>query len=137
DSNARYIYLDPEVGGKIAVAEACRNIVVSGAKPLGITDGLNYGNPTDEEVFWQMEKSIDGISEACRTLEVPVVSGNVSMYNQSYGEAIYPTPMIGVVGLFASLDHITPNAFQEAGDAIYVIGEADVDFGGSELQRLI
>lgn len=137
DCNSRYIYLDPEVGGKIAVAEACRNIIVSGAKPIGITDGLNYGNPTNEEVFWQMEKSIDGVSEACRQLNVPVISGNVSMYNQSYGEPIFPTPIIGIVGLFESLDHITPNSFQEAGDVIYVIGKADVDFGGSELQKVI
>lgn len=137
DCNARYIYLDPEVGGKIAVAEACRNIIVSGAKPIGITDGLNYGNPTNEEVFWQMEKSIDGISEACRELSVPVISGNVSMYNQSYGEPIFPTPIIGIVGLFESLDHITPNAFQEAGDAIYVIGKAEAEFGGTELQNIL
>src|SRR5699024_3461915 len=137
DCNARYIYLDPEVGGKIAVAEACRNIVVSGAKPIGITDGLNYGNPTNEEVFWQMEQSIDGISEACRTLDVPVISGNVSMYNQSYGEPIFPTPIIGIVGLFDSLQHITPNAFQEAGDAIYKIGEAEAEVAGSELQRML
>ena len=137
DCNARYIYLDPEVGGKIAVAEACRNIIVSGAKPIGITDGLNYGNPTNEEVFWQMEKSIDGISEACRELSVPVISGNVSMYNQSYGEPIFPTPIIGIVGLFESLDHITPNAFQEAGDVIYVIGKAEAEFGGTELQNIL
>src|SRR5690625_68938 len=89
DSNSRYIYLDPYVGGQIAVAEAMRNIVVSGAKPLGITDGLNYGNPTNEEVFWQMEQSISGISEACRHLEVPVVSGNGWMSDQCYGEPIY------------------------------------------------
>ena len=137
DCNSRYIYLDPEVGGKIAVAEACRNIIVSGAKPIGITDGLNYGNPTNEEVFWQMEKSIEGVSEACRLLNIPVISGNVSMYNQSYGEPIFPTPIIGIVGLFESLNHITPNSFQHAGDVIYVIGEADVDFGGSELQKLV
>ena len=137
DCNSRYIYLDPEVGGQIAVAEACRNIVAAGAKPLAITDGLNYGNPTNEEVFWQMEKSIDGVSEGCRTLEVPVISGNVSMYNQSYGEPIFPTPIIGVVGLFESLDHITPNNFQAAGDHVYVIGETDATFGGSELQQVL
>src|SRR5699024_4043980 len=114
-----------------------RNIVVSGAKPIGITDGLNYGNPTNEEVFWQMERSIDGISEACLELDVPVISGNVSMYNQSSGEAIFPTPIIGIVGLFESLDHITPNAFQQAGDTIYVIGEAEAEFGGSELQQIL
>lgn len=137
DCNSRYIYLDPEVGGQIAVAEAARNIIVSGAKPIGITDGLNYGNPTNEEVFWQMEKSIDGISSACRALEVPVISGNVSMYNQSDGEPIFPTPIIGIVGLFESLDHVTPNAFQQAGDAVYVVGKAEAAFAGSELQFLL
>lgn len=137
DANARYIYLDPKTGGKIAVAEAMRNIVCAGAKPLGITDGLNYGNPTNEEVFWQMEQSIEGISEACRAFDIPVISGNVSMYNQSYGKPIFPTPMIGMVGLIDNLDNITPNSFQQAGDAIYLIGETKVEFGGSELQRLI
>src|SRR5699024_2938675 len=137
DSNSRYIYLDPEVGGQIAVAEACRNIVAAGAKPLGITDGLNYGNPTNEEAFWQMEKSIDGISEGCRTLDVPVISGNVSMYNQSYGEPIFPTPIIGVVRLFESKEDVTPNSFQNAGDKVIVIGETDATFAGSELQGLL
>lgn len=137
DCNARYIYLDPETGGKIAVAEATRNIVAAGAKPIGITDGLNYGNPTNEEVFWQLEKSITGISEACRVLDIPVISGNVSLYNQSYGEPIFPTPIIGIVGLYESLDHITPNAFQNVGDIIYLIGETDVAFAGSELQNLL
>lgn len=137
DSNSRYIYLDPEVGGQIAVAEAARNIVVSGAKPLAITDGLNYGNPTNKEIFWQMEKSIDGISLACKMLDVPVISGNVSMYNQSEGEAIFPTPIIGMVGLFESLEDITPNSFQNAGDLIYMIGETNATFGGSELQKVV
>lgn len=137
DCNSRYIYLDPKVGGQIAVAEAMRNIVASGAKPLGITDGLNYGNPTNEEVFWQMEQSIEGISEACRILDVPVISGNVSMYNQSHGEPIYPTPIIGMVGLIENLEHVIPNSFQQAGDVIYVIGETKAEFGGSELQRLV
>ncbi|HLR53953.1 MAG TPA: phosphoribosylformylglycinamidine synthase subunit PurL [Pseudogracilibacillus sp.] len=136
DCNSRYIYLDPETGGKIAVAEAIRNIVAAGATPIGITDGLNYGNPTNPEVFWQMEKSIDGISEACRAFDVPVISGNVSMYNQSHGNAIYPTPIIGIVGLFEELSHITPNVFQTAGDVVYVVGKPEADFGGSELQFL-
>lgn len=137
DCNSRYIYLDPKVGGQIAVAEAMRNIVATGAKPLGITDGLNYGNPTNEEVFWQMEQSIDGISEACTIFDIPVISGNVSMYNQSYGKPIYPTPIIGMVGLIENLDYVTPNSFQQEGDAIYVIGETKAEFGGSELQRLV
>lgn len=137
DSNARYIYLDPEVGGKIAVAEAARNLIVTGARPLALTDGLNYGNPHNEEVFWQMEKSIAGISEACNHLQVPVVSGNVSLYNQSAGEPIFPTPIIGMVGLIETTDHLTPRACQQAGDLVYIIGETAPEFGGSELQHMI
>ena len=137
DCNARYIYLDPETGGKIAVAESARNIVCSGAKPLALTDGLNFGNPTDPEVFWQMEKSIDGISTASRELDTPVISGNVSLYNQSKGEAIFPTPIIGMVGLLESVDHLTPSHFQQAGDLIYLIGKTEVEFGGSELQKVL
>lgn len=137
DCNSRYIYLDPETGGKIAVAEAARNIVCSGAKPLALTDGLNYGNPTNPEVFWQMEKSIDGISEACEVLGTPVISGNVSMYNQSKGQPIFPTPIIGMVGLHESLETITPSHFQAAGDTIYLIGETNVEFGGSEVQNIL
>lgn len=134
DCNSRYIYLDPAEGGKIAVAEAARNIVCSGAKPLGITDGLNFGNPTNPEIFWQMEKSVEGMSAACKALNTPVISGNVSLYNQSKGKSIYPTPVVGMVGLHESTAHITPSFFQEAGDMIYLIGEARNDFGGSELQ---
>lgn len=137
DCNSRYIYLDPETGGKIAVAEAARNIVCSGARPLGLTDGLNFGNPTNPEVFWQMEKSIDGMSEACIALGTPVISGNVSLYNQSKGKSIFPTPIVGMVGLHESLDYITPSFFQEAGDAVYLIGEAEAEFGGSELQNIM
>ena len=137
DCNSRYIYLDPETGGKIAVAEAARNLVASGAKPLALTDGLNYGNPEDPEVFWQMERSITGISTASEALKTPVVSGNVSLYNQSKEQAIFPTPIIGMVGLFASMDDITPSHFQQSGDMIYVIGETKAEFGGSELQRIV
>ena len=137
DCNSRYIYLDPKVGGQIAVAEAARNIVCSGAKPLAITDGLNYGNPTNPEVFWQMSESIDGISEACLALETPVISGNVSMYNQSKDEAILPTPIIGMVGLIEHTKYVTPSHFQNNGDLIYLIGETFPEFGGSELQKII
>src|SRR5699024_12430063 len=116
DCNSRYNYRDTQNGREIAVAVAVRNITAAGATPIGSTDGLNYDNPTNPEVLWQMEQSINGISEACRNLNVPVISGNVSMYNQSQGEPIYPTPVIGIVGLFDSLEHVTPNAFQAAGD---------------------
>lgn len=137
DGNSRYIYLDPEVGGQIAVAEAARTIVCSGATPLAITDGLNYGDPTNPEVFWQMEKSIDGISEACRSLETPVISGNVSMYNESAGEPIFPTPIVGMVGLHQSRAMITSGHFQQAGDAVYVIGDTEPQFGGSVFQKVV
>ncbi|WP_249871749.1 phosphoribosylformylglycinamidine synthase subunit PurL [Oceanobacillus saliphilus] len=137
DCNSRYIYLDPETGGKIAVAEAARNIVCSGARPLGLTDGLNFGNPTNPEVFWQMEKTVEGMSQACEVLETPVISGNVSLYNQSKGKSIFPTPVVGMVGLHESLEHITPSHFQTSGDAIYLIGDTEAEFGGSELQNVI
>ncbi|MFG6120372.1 phosphoribosylformylglycinamidine synthase subunit PurL [Thalassobacillus sp. B23F22_16] len=137
DCNSRYIYLDPEMGGKIAVAEAARNIVCSGARPLGLTDGLNFGSPENPEIFWQMEKSVDGMSEACEQLEAPVISGNVSLYNESYGKAIYPTPIVGMVGLIEDTAHITRSDFQRSGDLIYVIGKAQAEFGGSELQGIL
>ncbi len=136
DCNSRYLYLDPETGGKIAVAEAARNIICSGAEPLAVTDNLNFGNPEKPEIFWQIEKSADGISEACRKLNTPVIGGNVSMYNETNGEAIYPTPVIGMVGLVTDLKHITTQSFKEAGDLVYLLGETKAEFGGSELQKM-
>ncbi|MEH7382761.1 phosphoribosylformylglycinamidine synthase subunit PurL [Bacillus sp. JJ1533] len=137
DCNSRYLYLDPEVGGQIAVSEAARNIVCSGGTPLAITDNLNFGSPDNPEIFWQIEKAADGISEACRVLSTPVIGGNVSLNNETNGEAIYPTPVIGMVGLIEDVSHITTQEFKEAGDLVYVIGEAKEEFAGSELQKLI
>ncbi|MGE7186947.1 phosphoribosylformylglycinamidine synthase subunit PurL [Peribacillus sp. NPDC006672] len=137
DCNSRYIYLDPETGGKIAVAEAARNIICSGAEPLAITDCLNFGNPEKPEIFWQLEKAADGMSEACRSLSTPVIGGNVSLYNETNGEAIYPTPVVGMVGLVSDLQHITTQSFKNESDLIYVVGEAKVEFGGSELQKML
>lgn len=136
DCNSRYIYLDPETGGKIAVAEAARNIVASGAEPLAITDCLNFGNPEKPEIFWQFEKAVDGMSEACRGLNTPVIGGNVSLYNETNGTAVYPTPVVGMVGLVQDIDHITTQNFKEAGNLIYLLGETKEEFGGSELQKL-
>jgi len=136
DCNARYLYLDPEVGGQIAVAEAARNIVASGGRPLAITDCLNFGSPDKPEGFWELSTAADGISEACRVLETPVISGNVSLYNETDGQSVYPTPVIGMVGLIEKLAHITTQHFQAAGDVIYVLGETHADFNGSELQKL-
>ncbi|MES9682089.1 phosphoribosylformylglycinamidine synthase II [Bacillus sp. AFS001701] len=137
DCNARYLYLDPEVGGKIAVAEAARNVVCSGARPLAITDCLNFGNPEKPEIFWQLEKATDGMSEACNVLSTPVIGGNVSLYNETNGEAVYPTPVVGMVGLIEDVEHITTQNFKTAGDLIYIIGGAEAEFGGSELQKLL
>ena len=137
DCNSRYIYLDPTTGGKIAVAEAARNIVASGGQPLAITDCLNFGNPEKPEIFWQIQKSADGISEACLALDAPVIGGNVSMYNERSGEAVYPTPTIGMVGLVKDLAHVTTQEVKQAGDIVYLVGETKTEFGGSELQKLV
>ncbi len=137
DCNARYIYLDPTTGGKIAVAEAARNIVCSGGQPLAITDCLNFGNPEKPEIFWQIQKSADGIAEACLALDAPVIGGNVSMYNERSGEAVYPTPTIGMVGLVKDLAHVTTQEVKAAGDVVYVVGDTKTEFGGSELQKLV
>lgn len=136
DCNSRYIFLDPEVGGAIAVAEAARNIVATGGTPLAITDCLNFGNPEKPEIFWQIEKSADGISAACTALNSPVIGGNVSLYNERSGEAVYPTPTIGMVGLIEDLAHVTTQEVKAAGDVVFVIGDTKTEFGGSELQKL-
>lgn len=137
DCNARYLYLNPEIGGQIAVAEAARNIVASGGQPLAITDCLNYGSPDKPEGFWELWTSADGIAKACEVLETPVISGNVSLYNETNGQAIYPTPVIGMVGLIEDLSHITTQDFKMADDLIYVLGETKDDFNGSELQKMM
>jgi phosphoribosylformylglycinamidine synthase II len=134
DCNGRYVYLDPEVGGRIAVSEGARNVVCSGAEPLAITDNLNYGNPEKPEIFWQLSKSIDGMSEACRVLHTPVIGGNVSLYNENAKGAIYPTPVIGMVGLVHDLNHITTQEFKKEGDTIILLGETYAELGGSEFQ---
>ncbi|MFE0556444.1 phosphoribosylformylglycinamidine synthase subunit PurL [Paenibacillus sp. NPDC058910] len=137
DCNGRYVYLDPELGGRIAVSEAARNIVCSGAEPLAITDNLNFGSPEKPEIFWQMEKAVDGMAEACRELETPVIGGNVSLYNENAKGAIYPTPVVGMVGLIHDTDHITTQGFKAEGDAIYVLGDTRAELGGSEFQAII
>jgi len=137
DCNGRYVYLDPEVGGRIAVAEAARNVVCSGGEPLAITDNLNFGSPEKPEVFWQMEKSVDGMAEACRFLETPVIGGNVSLYNENAKGAIYPTPVVGMVGLITDIDHITTQEFKAEGDVIYLLGETKAEIGGSEFQYAV
>ncbi|KGP89680.1 phosphoribosylformylglycinamidine synthase [Pontibacillus chungwhensis BH030062] len=137
DCNSRYIHLDPHLGGQIAVAEAARNIICSGGRPLALTDCLNFGSPEIPETYWKMKQSVLGMSKACTTLSTPVISGNVSLYNESNGVSIYPTPVVGMVGLIEDLSYITRQSFQERGDLIYVIGEASPEFSGSELQKVL
>lgn len=137
DCNSRYLYLNPEIGGKMAVAEAARNIVASGGKPLAITDCLNFGSQDKPEGFWELSTSADGIAAACLKLETPVISGNVSLYNETNGQSVYPTPVIGMVGLVEDLTHITRQDFKNAGDLVYMIGETGADFNGTEIQKML
>lgn len=137
DCNGRFVYLDPEVGGRIAVSEAARNIVCSGAEPLAITDNLNFGSPEKPDIFWQMERSVDGMAEACRELETPVIGGNVSLYNENAQGAIYPTPVVGMVGLVHDTDHITTQGFKAEGDVVFLLGDTKAELGGSEFQSVI
>ncbi|MDO7907536.1 phosphoribosylformylglycinamidine synthase subunit PurL [Paenibacillus sp. JX-17] len=137
DCNGRYVYLDPEVGGRIAVSEAARNIVCSGAEPLAITDNLNFGSPEKPDIFWQMEKAVDGMAEACRVLDTPVIGGNVSLYNENAKGAIYPTPVVGMVGLVHDTDHITTQGFKAEGDVILLLGDTKAELGGSEFQAVV
>jgi len=132
DCNARYVYLDPYHGGMIAVAEAARNVVCTGATPLAITNCLNFGNPYKPEVYWQFREAVRGIGDACRTLGTPVTGGNVSFYNESPNTAVYPTPVIGMLGLIEDLSMVTTGEFKDEGDAIILVGRTSGEIGGSE-----
>ncbi len=136
DCNARYVYLNPNAGGKIAVAECARNIACSGARPLAITNCLNFGNPYKPEVYFQFKSSVAGMGEACRAFNTPVTGGNVSFYNESTigggGTAIYPTPTIGMIGLLDDIDNLVGSTFTTAGDAILLLGEPELTLDGSE-----
>jgi phosphoribosylformylglycinamidine synthase len=143
DCNATYVYLDPYEGGKIAVAEAARNLACSGALPLGTTDNLNFGNPHNPEIFWQLKESIRGLAEACRVFNAPVTGGNVSLYNQSPEGAIDPTPTVAMVGLIEKPEHITTQWFKDEGDAIILLGDVVqtndplLGLGGSAFLQLL
>lgn len=136
DVNGRYLHLNPKIGGQIAVAEAARNIVATGAKPLGITDCLNFGNPEKPEQFYELDQAVIGMSEACQKIGAPVISGNVSLNKEYDGVPIYPTPMVGMVGLIQGLEHITTQDFKQAGDFVYIVGQTKDDFNGSEIQKM-
>jgi phosphoribosylformylglycinamidine synthase len=132
DCNGRYTYLEPRTGGRIAVAEAARNVACAGARPRAITNCLNFGNPRRPAVFFQLSEAIGGMGEACRALETPVTGGNVSLYNENPSGAVYPTPVVGMVGVLDHIDHATPAMFQTAGDTIILLGETFDELGGSE-----
>jgi phosphoribosylformylglycinamidine synthase len=132
DCNSRYVFLDPRQGARLAVAEATRNVSASGARPLAITDCLNFGNPERPEIMWQFAEAVEGIAEACRALDVPVVSGNVSFYNETAGKAICPTPTIGAIGLLERPHKLRPAQFRRPGDVVVLVGTSRLDLGGSE-----
>ena len=132
DCNGRYVYLNPRSGGKIAVAESARNVVCSGAKPLAITNCLNFGNPTDPEIYWQFRESVLGIGDACRIFDTPVTGGNVSFYNESNLGAVYPTPVIGMVGIIEDNSKIMDLSYKNSGDMIVSLGSINGSLGGSE-----
>ncbi len=132
DCNGRYVTLDPRIGGRIAVAEAARNVACTGARPLAITNCLNFGNPTRPEVFFQFREAVAGIREACIALDTPVTGGNVSFYNESPSGSVHPTPVIGMLGVIDSLEHVTRSTFRTAGDTIVLLGECTSEIGGSE-----
>ena len=146
DCNGRYCYLDPFVGAQIAVAEAARNLACSGARPAGTTDCLNFGNPEKPEAFWQFKRAVEGLAEACEFFHAPVISGNVSLYNETPEGSIYPTPAIGMLGIIDDAEKRCTSEFKGAGDVIVLIsgpirsavaGLRIESLGGSEYLKTI
>jgi phosphoribosylformylglycinamidine synthase subunit PurL len=137
DGNSRYCFLDPYVGGALAVVEAARNLACVGARPIGLTDCLNFGSPENPAVMWQFARVIQGMRDACIALKVPVVSGNVSFYNETDGVPIYPTPTIGMVGLLPKVDRVVTPWFKAAGDIVVLLGRTREELGGSEYLKFI
>ncbi|MBG6183408.1 phosphoribosylformylglycinamidine synthase [Arthrobacter sp. CAN_A214] len=136
DANGRYSYLNPYEGARLALAEAYRNVATAGAQPLAVTDCLNFGSPEDPEVMWQFAETVRGLADACQELGVPVTGGNVSLYNQTGGVAIHPTPVVGVLGVFDDVARRTPSGWREDGQAIYLIGTTKDELDGSEWANL-
>jgi len=137
DGNGRYCYLDPYRGAMLAVAEAARNVACAGAEPIGATNCLNFGNPERPEIMWQLVRSIEGIAAACRALDIPITGGNVSLYNETDGRAIFPTPVLGVVGLLEEADRALARPFRRESSAIVLLGNGVPTLGGSEYLKTI
>jgi phosphoribosylformylglycinamidine synthase len=137
DGNGRYCYLDPRRGAMLAVAEAARNVACAGGTPVGATNCLNFGNPERAETMWQFVEAVEGIAEACRTLEIPITGGNVSLYNETDGKAIYPTPVIGVVGVIEDASRVVARPWRAAGEDIVLLGVSFAELGGSEYLKVV
>ena len=137
DGNGRYVFLNPRRGAMLAVAEAARNVACSGATPIGATNCLNFGNPERPEIMWQFVEAVEGIADACRALDIPITGGNVSLYNETEGRAIYPTPILGVVGLLDSAANVMTRMFKSSGDGIVLLGEDRGEIGGSEYLKIV
>ena len=121
----------------LALAEAARNVACAGALPIGATNCLNFGNPERPEIMWQLVEAVEGLAEACRALEIPITGGNVSLYNETDGLAIYPTPIIGVVGVIEDAERVVSRTFKQAGDEVVLLGDAHGELGGSEYLKVI
>jgi phosphoribosylformylglycinamidine synthase len=137
DGNSRFVYLDPFCGAQLAVAEAARNVACAGGEPIGATNCLNFGNPERPEIMWQFARAVEGMGAACRALDIPITGGNVSLYNETDGNAILPTPVLGVVGLIQNVKHATRRTFQAEGDHVVLLGSGRAEFGGSEYLKTI
>ena len=137
DGNGRYAHFDPYLGGAAAVAESCRNLAAVGATPIGATNCLNFGNPEKPEIMWQFSRAVDGIRDACERFGVPITGGNVSFYNETEGEGIYPTPVVGVVGLLEDATTRLTHHFESSGDLIFLLGETTEEIGASEYLKTV
>jgi phosphoribosylformylglycinamidine synthase len=137
DCNGRFVYLDPFVGAQLAVAEAARNVACAGGVPIGATNCLNFGNPERPEIMWQFAKAVEGMAAACRALDIPITGGNVSLYNETDGRGVLPTPVLGVVGLIEEADTVVRRAFQAAGDVVIMLGDTRDELGGSEYLKVM
>jgi phosphoribosylformylglycinamidine synthase len=137
DCNGRFVYLDPFVGAQLAVAEASRNVACAGGLPIGATNCLNFGNPEKPEIMWQFGRAVEGMGAACRALDIPITGGNVSLYNETDGSGVLPTPVIGVVGLIEDATRVVGRAFRSEGDIVVLLGETRNELGGSEFLHVV
>jgi len=137
DGNSRFVHLDPFAGAQLAVAEAARNVACAGGQPIAGTNCLNFGNPERSEIMWQFARAVEGIGVACRALDIPITGGNVSLYNETDGKAILPTPVLGVVGLIEDATKVTSRRFRSEGDSIMLLGEAWDELGGSAYLKVM